>query len=216
MVEVALDGVGRPMLGDLEPVGTWAANGTQFLPLEGDLAKAKDLLKQAGYEKGFSFTLSNWELWPTEVKAETLIQATLAKLNIDVKFEHVNGGDWAEKVIKGNIDAVFQASGFSDPDYDYRFTFHPTQGYIINVSDNKKIASMIDGAGLEIDPAKRAQMYKDLVAALYASGQDTYTNVLLLWLEPQDIAMNVKRVHGFVDDGGYGVLTSLRQMWVSK
>ena len=58
--------------------------------------------------------------------------------------------------------------------------------------------------------------YSNLVAALYASGQDTYTNVLLLWREPQDIAMNVKRLHGYVDDGGYGNLTSLKQMWVSK
>jgi peptide/nickel transport system substrate-binding protein len=217
IVDVALDGVGTAMLGDLELPGTWAANGTEFVPPEGSIEKAKELMKQAGYEKGFSFTLSNWELWPTEVKAETLIQATLAQLNIDVKFEHVNGGQWADKVMKGNIDAVFQGWGsLVDPDFDYRMVFHPTQAYVLNVWDNQKIADMIDAAAKEMDTTKRGQAYKDIITALYASGQDTYTNVLLLWREPQDIAMNVKRVHGYVDDGSFGNLTALKQMWVSK
>jgi hypothetical protein len=38
---------------------------------------------------------------------------------------------------------------------------------------------------------------------------------LWLWHEPQDIAMNTKRVHGFWDDT-YGSLYSLMEMWVSE
>lgn len=215
IVDVALDGVGIPILGDFTPEGVWYHNDTQYLPLEGDLDRARELLKEAGWEDGFSFTLSTWEQWPTEVKAAQLIQARLAELNIDVTIEHVDPGIWVEKVYEGNIDAAFQGYGTSiEPDTDWRYGVHPKYAYVHNLWDNQTIASMIDQAALELDQDKRAELYKGLVDKLYASGEDTYTVLLMLWREPQDIALNVGRVHGYQDDG-FGKLTSLKEMWVT-
>lgn len=216
IVEVALDGVGIPILGDIQEPGSWAYNATEFVPVEGDMARAKELLKEAGWEQGFKFTVGTWEMWPTEVKSAQLIQEWFKELNIEVSIEHVDPGIWVEKAYEGNLDAVFQGYGAPlEPDLDFRGAIHPEEAYIHNIWKSDTISQMIEDAAKEMDREKRAAAYRALVDALYASGQDTYTVLFPLWREPQDIAMNVQRVHGFEDDGRLGHLTSLEKMWVS-
>ena len=217
LVDVALDGVGLPILGDLLVPGTWGYNDTEFVPFEGDLEKARQLLAQAGYADGFSFTLSTWEDWPPEIKAAQLIQERLKPLNITVTIEEVDPGIWVQKVYEGHIDAVFQGYGANiHPDYDMRVSHHPLTAFVHGVWENELIAQMIDQAAKEMDRDRREQMYIDLTTMLFASGEDTYTPVLPLWREPQDIAMNVQKVHGYWDDGQFGNLSALEDMWVTK
>jgi peptide/nickel transport system substrate-binding protein len=216
IVEVALDGVGMPILGDFQEPGSWSYNPTEFYPAEGDMAKAKELLAEAGYADGFSFTLSNWEMWPTEVKAGQLIQEWFKELNIEVTLEHVDPSVWVEKCYEGNIDAVFQGYGAPlEPDLDFRGAVHPQEAYIHNIWDSQTISTMIEDAAKEMDRDRRAKDYQALVDALYAHGEDTYTPLFLLWREPQDIAMNTARVHGYESDGGLGWLLSLPKWWVA-
>ncbi|MCJ7624886.1 MAG: ABC transporter substrate-binding protein, partial [Anaerolineaceae bacterium] len=216
LVDVALDGVGLPILGDLLVPGTWGYNDTEFMPFEGDLEKAKALLAEAGYADGFSFTLSVWEAWPPEIKAAQLMQERFKELNIEVDIEQVDPGIWVEKCYEGDIDAVFQGYGANiDPDYDFRVSHHPVTGFIHGVWENDTIVQMIDLASKEMDRDVREQIYFDLTDALFAHGEDTYTPVLPLWREPQDIALNSLKVHGYWDDGQFGNLSALEDMWVT-
>jgi peptide/nickel transport system substrate-binding protein len=129
IVDVALDGVGIPILGDIQEPGSWASNDTAFVPVEGDMARAKALLAEAGYANGFAFTLGTWEMWPTEVKSAQLIQEWFKELNIEVTIEHVDPGIWVEKAYNGNLDAVFQGYGAPlEPDLDYRGRDPPDRG----------------------------------------------------------------------------------------
>lgn len=66
-----------------------------------DPARAKKLLAEAGYDKGFSFTLDtpNYDPHPT---AATFIKSELAKVGVDVKINTITPDEWYTKVYKNH------------------------------------------------------------------------------------------------------------------
>lgn len=66
-----------------------------------DVAKAKKLLAEAGYAKGFSFTLDtpNYDPHPT---AATFIKSELAKVGITVEINTITPDEWYTKVYKNH------------------------------------------------------------------------------------------------------------------
>lgn len=64
-----------------------------------DPDRARKLLAEAGYDKGFSFTLDtpNYDPHPT---AATFIKSELAKVGVDVKINTITSDEWYTKVYK--------------------------------------------------------------------------------------------------------------------
>jgi peptide/nickel transport system substrate-binding protein len=143
-----------------------------------DLAKAEQLFREAGYwDKGFTVSLITEEANLFAAQA-LVLKDSLAKLN--PKFQ-VNVLSVAESVFdeahaQDPIEYAMwskNADPAADP-HTYLFTYvHPegdwgrVHGFAKGYKDPAKIAEMIDSAGVELDPAKRAATYAELQRILF-------------------------------------------------
>jgi peptide/nickel transport system substrate-binding protein len=143
-----------------------------------DLAKAEQLFREAGYwDKGFTVSLITEEANLFAAQA-LVLKDSLAKLN--PKFQ-VNVLSVAESVFdeahaQDPIEYAMwskNADPAADP-HTYLFTYvHPegdwgrVHGFANGYKDPAKIAEMIDSAGVELDPAKRAATYAELQRILF-------------------------------------------------
>ena len=80
-----------------------------------DLAKAKALMKKAGYENGFTFTAmgTQYEGWGVDIL--TALIPFLKKINIEMKIEQVEIGAAIPRLNKGEYEA-WMVSYFAGPD----------------------------------------------------------------------------------------------------
>jgi len=66
-----------------------------------NVTKAKELLKAAGYESGFSFTIKVPSVYQVHVDTAEVIKEQLAKAGITVNIQSVDWADWLANVYKG-------------------------------------------------------------------------------------------------------------------
>ena len=79
------------------PTDPWYENLTSVNPY--DVDQAKKLLAEAGYAKGFTFTLDTPNYDPHPVAAE-FIKTELAKVGITVNIKTITADEWYERVYK--------------------------------------------------------------------------------------------------------------------
>src|SRR5699024_7789757 len=98
---VFLDGVGIPATGPLAPEVLGYDESVEGL--EYDPEKAKELLKEAGYEDGFKTTI--WTNDQRErIDMATNIQDQLEEFGIDVEVETLEWGAYLEQTAEGKHD----------------------------------------------------------------------------------------------------------------
>ncbi|MFE7428903.1 ABC transporter substrate-binding protein [Streptomyces sp. NPDC057545] len=92
-------GYGKPIGSMVPPTDPWYEDLTDVNAY--DTARAKKLLAEAGYAKGFSFTLDtpNYDPHPT---AATFIKSELAKVGITVRINTITPDEWYTKVYKNH------------------------------------------------------------------------------------------------------------------
>jgi len=166
------------------------------------VAKAKELLKEVGLEKGFSVTMDTRNNEPTTSMA-LAIQATLAQANIKLEIIPGEGKQTLTKYRARNHDIYIGRWG---PDYMDPHTNAETFGRNPDNSDQGKTKTLAwrnawdipemtkkaDAAVLERDSTKRAEMYLSL--------QREHQQVSPFVIMFQDIEIMGKRanVNGFV------------------
>ncbi len=101
LLKLTADGHGTPVGSSMYP-----AFGKYFDPALAnayphDTAKAKELLKQAGYEKGFSFTIKVPSNYQPHVDAATVLVEQLKAVGITAKIQLVDWSTWLSEVYKG-------------------------------------------------------------------------------------------------------------------
>jgi peptide/nickel transport system substrate-binding protein len=136
------------------------AKGYEYNP-----EKAKALMKQAGYENGFTFEClgTNNESWGVVV-VEALMPF-LKQINVTVRPQQVEGAALTERVRKMDYQAFIwslsQGSG-GDP-YQAMMRWHstnpPTAGNFI-AYNNPAFDRLVDAAGKERDQAKRLELLR--------------------------------------------------------
>jgi peptide/nickel transport system substrate-binding protein len=93
-------------LGELKsnpiPKGSWAFNPDAASYDIRNLAKAKKLMKEAGYDPkdAFSAKFSYWKEWPENLQVAQILQANLADIGISVELELLEVGQWVQTVLK--------------------------------------------------------------------------------------------------------------------
>ena len=75
-------------------------------PIEHNIDKAKELLKEAGYEGGFSTTIWTNDN-PERIKIAEYVQSKLKELNVEVKIEVVEWEHIWPKPQKANMICLF-------------------------------------------------------------------------------------------------------------
>ncbi|MDP2858304.1 MAG: glutathione ABC transporter substrate-binding protein [Bacillota bacterium] len=89
-------------------------------PYPYDPAKAKQLLKAAGYPNGFETKFLVWNMDP-RIKFAEAVQAQLAKVGVKVKLDIIEFGTALEMAYKNNFDVTTMQWGTATLDGDYSY-----------------------------------------------------------------------------------------------
>lgn len=206
IIEALLYGAGQPA-GDLIAPGVFGYAGDP--PYDYDVDKAKELLKEAGYEDGFECTL-----WvndnQTRIEICQAVMDMLKKVNIKCNVEIMEFGSFIEKTSNGEHDMAFfgWTTSTGDADYSYYSLIHSSQqGAPGNRSfiNDKEADKLIEEGRSTVDPDARKEAYKKLEAIL----QDESPNAPIFY-STINAGLNAK-VEGFVlDPNGYHKLEKVK------
>jgi peptide/nickel transport system substrate-binding protein len=138
--------------------------------LEYNPKKAKTLLAEAGYPKGFDVTYTVAQNNQELVEAANVFQAMAAEIGVRLKVELLDEATAIGKAFSGDWQMESFGFGmFSDPDTLYLKAFYPGGIYFdatTGGNDIKEITAGLDAGGAEGDPAKRREIYKGVTQNL--------------------------------------------------
>ncbi len=163
IVDVVYEGVGAPSNGPLGP-NVWASN--QDLEQYGfNIEKAKELMKEAGYENGFKTTI-----WTNDnqqrMDIAEIAQNQLKEIGIEAEVKVVEWGAYLDGTANGEHDMFILGwvTVTGDPDYGLYALFHSSQmGAAGNRTfySNDRVDELLDEARVSADPAVREAAYKE-------------------------------------------------------
>ncbi|WOC15076.1 glutathione ABC transporter substrate-binding protein [Pseudochrobactrum sp. MP213Fo] len=168
---------------------------------EFNVEKAKELMKEAGFESGFETEI--WSNSNTEsIRAAQFIQQQLAQINVKVTVTPLEAGVAAQKIwsVDKPEDATVQLyyAGWSastgDADWGIRPLFYgqsfPPAMFNTAYFKNATVDGGIEGAISTADPAKRAEFYAEVQKAAWAEAPWIFLGV------PQNISAQSNKLSG--------------------
>lgn len=187
IIEGIFDGNGIPAIGPLAPD---VFGYDDSVPgLEYDPEKARELLKEAGYEDGFKTTLWTNDNSRERLDIATNVQAQLKEFGIDIEIETVEWGAYLEKTANGEHDMFILgwSTVTGDADYGLYPLFHSD-----NIGDpgnrtftkDEKLDEVLAEARRTSDTDKRLELYReaqemltDIAPMLYIHHQEYLVGV---------------------------------------
>ncbi len=144
------------------------ASWPQPFPYVTDLEKAKALMVEAGFEKGFETSLAlDTGTATVGEPAAILIQESLGKIGIRIVIDKIAGANWRTTLNKKELPmALNRFSGWLDyPEYYFYWNFHGNNS-IFNISAyrNPVMDAMIDKARFTEDPGEYDKAVKDFIS----------------------------------------------------
>lgn len=133
-----------------------------------DPAKAKELLAEAGYGDGFTFTC--YLAGDARNRAATVIQANLQEIGVTMNIEMMESATFYERTGKGEHQAAI--SGWianAEPDNTYRplFTSYSVgDGGNRSFYSNPEVDALVDDAAVNPDPAAVSADHKQILEIL--------------------------------------------------
>ncbi|WP_050614064.1 ABC transporter substrate-binding protein [Bacillus testis] len=167
LIDAFYSGAAEPAINPMPPVV--AGYNKDVKDYEYNPEKAKELLKQAGYEKGFSI-----ELWampvarpymPDGQKVAEAIQADFAKVGVKAKIVSYEWATYLDKAAKGDADAFLMGWTGDNGDAD-NFLYVLLDQDTIGTNNyarysNPKVHELLTAAQKTIDDDERDQLYKE-------------------------------------------------------
>jgi peptide/nickel transport system substrate-binding protein len=167
MMATALYGRALPMFG-AEPGSAFAPTWPVPSPYYTDIAKAKELLAEAGYPDGFKseiyFDLGQAT---TREPLALLTQSALAEIGIELEVNKIPGANWFAKMAEKDMPmAVADFYAWLDwPEYHFFWTYHGGNNSVFNTANyvNPELDALIDQARFETDPATYEGLITDMI-----------------------------------------------------
>jgi peptide/nickel transport system substrate-binding protein len=149
IMDAVLYGLGKPMFNRAAGSATEVA-WPQAHSFNTDLAKAKQLLAEAGYPNGFETTLS-FDLGFATVNEPlcVLVQESLAQIGIKATINKITGANWRTELNKKVLPLYTNVfSGWLDyPEYFFIWCYHGKNSVFNTMSyQSKELDKLIDGA----------------------------------------------------------------------
>lgn len=160
-----------------------------------DLKKAQQLMKEAGYEKGFSITMTTPNnRYVNDEKIAQAVAAMLAKINVKVDLKTMPKAQYWPEFDARSADVMMIGWHSDTEDSNNFFEFlaacpnKETGAGQYNSGNycNPKVDAMVQQANVETDSAKRAQIMQDIERIMY----DEAAFIPLHW---QDLAWGAKK-----------------------
>ena len=193
LIQIVNRGVGTPAQSYM-PMSTPMAYGEGPL-YPYDLAKARALLKEAGYEGGFELVCMTLAGSADDAAKVVALQQMWAPLGVKVRIEpfesatrlaHYNAGDF-------QMRASLWTNDINDPgQVTSIFAYYPTRQNNRGGWQDTRNDALFEQSQSELDPAKRAAEFKEIQQRYFAAAP------IIFGMEvPYPVAM-LKSVHDFV------------------
>lgn len=196
--EAAFFGYGSPLYGLPTVSSAWYYNKDLANTFSHDPAKAKQLLVEAGYGKGFDLELLTYQGLTIYTTTAQIIQANLKEIGINVNIQLAEWANVVERKNKGQYDFLIYGVTIKGPDPDaYSYYFGSESGYwakpigfsdermeellkkgrsTLNMEERKRIYYELEKRVMELSPwvfinwRAKAQAYKDKVHGYIHTG----------------------------------------------
>lgn len=159
---VAYLGTGEDGLEEVPTGSSWYDPSGLFAPNQ-DIAKAKELLKEAGYPDGLSVEYLGLPQYPELLKTGQVVRDQLKQIGIDMTIKQVDVSVWYDAFVSSNyaITSAYQERTI-DPDNFYSLVIK--SGGPINTTgySNPEVDALIDKAAASVDEAQRKELYRQI------------------------------------------------------
>ena len=150
---------GTVAYGPIPPAIPWAYD-PDFAPYSRDVERARELLAEAGYPDGVSFTITVTNS-PIQVRIAEIVQAQAAEAGFEVEVRQIDPTSLITVLRNRDFDASWAPwSGRSDPDgnmYNY-FTLEGPNNFA--GWQNEEVDSLLKEARTTLDQNERAALYQ--------------------------------------------------------
>jgi peptide/nickel transport system substrate-binding protein len=168
VIEGAMHGYGAPIGSHMDPTNPYYVDLRGLYPFNPE--KARQLLTEAGYAKGFEAVLKLPEPYAYARRSGEIIADQLSRVGIKLTLEVIQMGQWVDRVFK-NADYDLTVMGHAEPfdieiygKANYYFRYH-----------NPKFRELLKKAEEEMNDETRKKIYADLQRLI----ADDFVNVYL-------------------------------------
>ena len=203
--------------GDAVPAGplppalkSYATPVSNFACYTPSVAKAKELLRQAGYPNGVDFSILTFSTIKTVADAAQVLQAELAQAGFRAKIDAKEFGSFVQDWRNSNFDAFVSLNGGSvDPDgHLYRGLISGGSTNVFKY-DNPTVDKLLEQGRSSISAGSRVRTYAQLQKILACQGPIAFLAYGSLYSAARS---NVK---GFTPNPTRS-LASLKTTWIDK
>ncbi len=209
IIQIVTHGVGTPMTSFMSTATPLHAGDKPLYPY--DLDKAKSLMKEAGFESGFSTSILVLAGNQDEIGIATALQQMWAQIGIKLDLQQVDNPSRTQQYRDGTF--AMRESAWTDDIADPNeiasyFVYSPNIGALHSGWKNDEADKLFDDSQKEIDPKKRAAQYARIQEIYNADGP-----IVPLYETPYPVALS-KKVHGFLQIPlGNNIFT---KTWIEK
>ena len=198
IVDVILNGSGKVATSPIAPGVFGFTDKTQNY--EYNVEKAKELMKEAGYEDGFTTSIL---VFGGEANTQTaeILQAYLKEIGITLKIEVVEVSAYWDITEKGRHNLFLGSWGVvtGDADYGLYAMYHSSaKGGAGNRDfyENKKVDELLDKAKITTDPEERKKMYEEIQLTIVDDAPDImlYNRILAVGAQKNIKGLNIHPV----------------------
>jgi peptide/nickel transport system substrate-binding protein len=148
-------GMAKPIGSHMDPLNPFYVDLSQLY--EYDPQRAKQLLAEAGYPRGFEFVLRLAEPYLTYRRAGEIVASQLAKVGLKAKIEIIEWGQWLARIYR-QADYEMTVMGHAEPfdlgiyaNADYYFRYH-----------NPTVQALMREADTTLDDGRRHELYEQV------------------------------------------------------
>jgi peptide/nickel transport system substrate-binding protein len=211
VVQAATQGIGT-VIGVLPPAMKDFALPMDQLPNQKrDVARAKQLMAEAGYPNGTEMTLRIINGYPEMPPTASVIAANLKEIGMEVKVQSVDLGVWSQDWSQGKNPPTLNAwGGFMDPDLLFYRHFHKKpEGGDFRRWNSDQGSKLLDQGREALDPKERVKIYAEFQKLV---AEEVPTVPLYAG---DDVTVAQKYVEGYVHHPS-GWFYGLKSVWLNK
>jgi peptide/nickel transport system substrate-binding protein len=202
VIQGAMSGFGTPIGSHMDPTNPYYVDLSGLYPYNPE--KAKQLLAEAGYPKGFEAVLKLPEPYAYARRSGEVIADQLSKVGIKLTLEVIQMGQWVDRVFK-NADYDLTVMGHAEP---FDIEIYGKANYYFRYS-NPKFQEMLKKAEEEINEQTRKKIYADIQKLI----ADDFVNVFL-FINPALPAMKKEVMNWWKDYPTIAV--DATEVWLQK
>lgn len=205
-------GFGQGMVtGILTPaLSKWALPTSDYPSYTQNIAKAKELLKEAGYPNGFTFSIMAPTSFKLDLNSAVMIQSQLKQIGVTAKVVPTEWGTYVQNWVKHDFDSFTGSNGdWTDPDLAMYAALHTGGSTNAFQFSNPQVDTLLEQGRAGVTFDQRYQTYSQLQKLLIQQSPMIYT------FATNDLVAMSPQVKNYVHVTGAGYQT-LSDVWLSK